>query len=127
MNNLIAPIIPQNWEEFKLEEILENFNKKVKDSRIDKKKIPVLSMTRYSGLILQEKKFYRRVASENIDNYKVIKKGQICCGFPMDEGVIFTLKNLDIGAVSPAYSIWQIKSEKINTEFLDYLLKSQEW
>lgn len=118
-------MIPECWVSLKLSDIFTEINLKVKDTNLDKKKIPVLSMTRYDGLISQDKKFYKRVASIDISNYKIIKKNQLAYGFPMDEGVIYFLKNFEIGAISPAYFTWQIIIDKVDVNFLDILLKSR--
>lgn len=86
--------------------------------------IPVLSMTRHQGLILQNVKFEKRVASRDVNNYKVVRKGQIVYGFPMDEGVIFTLRKFDLGAVSPVYEVWKLSSDIVDIDFLDELLRT---
>lgn len=113
---------PKDWKSISLGEVLDEVDHRVKDAgSID---IPVLSMTRHQGLILQKEKFEKRVASRNINNYKVVRKKQIVYGFPMDEGVIFTLKKFDLGAVSPVYEVWNLSSENVNIDFLDELLRT---
>jgi len=117
-------MVPEEWESTKLGYIFKEVNHKIKNIKINKNNIPVLSMTRYKGLILQKMKFGKRVASRDILNYKIIKKGQLAYGFPMDEGVIYFLKDYDLGAVSPAYLIWDLVNERIDKAYLDFLLKS---
>lgn len=79
--------LPKDWEIVLGKDLFSQSNIRVKDSTcIDS--IPVLSMTRYNGLILQSKKFDKQVASRDLSNYKVVIKGQLVYGFPIDEGVI---------------------------------------
>ena len=116
-------IFPQDWKSVKLGEILQEVDlryKKIQSSS----EIPVLSITRYNGLVLQSEKFKKRVAGRNIDNYKVVKKNQIVYGFPMDEGVIYALRNLDIGIVSPVYNVWEVIVDDIDIEYLDQFLRT---
>lgn len=115
-------VLPKDWSMVKLGIILKEKDTRVKD--LNYKDIPVLSITRYEGLILQSKKFNKRVASVDIQKYKVVEKGQIVYGFPMDEGVIYSLKNIEMGAVSPVYEVWKVNSEIAFTHFVDYILKT---
>ncbi len=115
----------QSWVELSLGDILKSIDNRVKKIELkEQSKIPILSMTRHNGLVLQKDKFDKRVASKNISNYKVVKKGQLVQGFPMDEGVIYFLKKYDYGAVSPTYTVWELTSNDVAREFLDYYLRS---
>ncbi len=115
--------LPKEWEVVRLGEILENRNIKYKNLVNNYKNPSVLSMTRGSGLIRQEYKFEKRVASKDLSNYKIVEKGNIVVGFPIDEGVISILFNLNYGVVSPTYEIWQFKRQDIDLYFFDALLK----
>jgi Restriction endonuclease S subunits len=116
-------LIPEDWEVVKLGEILEEKNEKVKN--YDFKNIVVLSITSKDGLIEQNRKFKHRVASQNISDYKLVRKGELVYGFPINEGVIAFLWRYEMGAVSPAYYTWKLKyPEKTYYIFLDYLLRS---
>jgi type I restriction enzyme S subunit len=114
--------LPEDWGIVALGDILGYVDYRVNEEGYHD--IPILSMTRHSGLILQNEKFEKRVASRDIKNYKIVKKGQIVYGFPMDEGVIYGLKKYEIGAVSPVYEVWQIKNDRVNDDFLDKLLRT---
>ena len=115
-------LLPEDWEVVRLGEIFEETNVRVKD-RENKTEIPILSITRHDGLILQSQKFEKRIASNNIANYKVIHRGEMVYGFPMDEGVIYFLWNFEKGAVSPVYYTWRL-IRKADPYYLDYALKS---
>jgi len=113
----------EEWEVVRLGEILEEKNEKVGD--YDFKDIVILSITSKDGLIEQNRKFKHRVASQNISNYKLVRRGELVYGFPIDEGVIAFLWRYEMGAVSPAYYTWKLKNpEKTNYIFLDYLLRT---
>lgn len=116
-------IFPQDWKSVKLGEILQEVDLRYKRIQ-SSSEIPVLSITRYDGLVLQSEKFKKRVAGRNIDNYKVVKKNQIVYGFPMDEGVIYALRNFDIGIVSPVYNVWEVIFDDIDIEYLDQFLRT---
>jgi type I restriction enzyme S subunit len=116
-------LIPEDWEVVRLGEILEEKDEKVKN--YDFKNIVVLSITSKDGLIEQNRKFKHRVASQNISDYKLVRKGELVYGFPINEGVIAFLWRYEMGAVSPAYYTWKLKyPEKTYYIFLDYLLRS---
>ncbi len=84
---------------------------------------PVLSMTMHNGLVFQDEKFKKVIASKDTSNYKVVYRNQLVISFPIDEGVLAAQRITDAGIVSPAYGIWDIKQEKILPEFLEYALR----
>jgi len=114
--------LPADWNVISLGEVLDDVDCRVRDTGLTD--IPILSMTRHQGLILQSEKFEKRVASRDVRNYKVVQKGQIVCGFPMDEGVVYTLRRFDMGAVSPVYEVWRLMSGIMDIDFLDELLRT---
>lgn len=85
--------------------------------------VPIMSITMARGLIDQGDKFKRRVASESISDYKLVRRDNLVVGFPIDEGVLGFLRKYEWAAVSPAYGIWQLKNENENDINLDYLEK----
>ena len=84
---------------------------------------PVLSMTMHDGLVFQDDKFKKTIASKDRSDYKVVKRNQLVISFPIDEGVLAAQRIVDAGIVSPAYGIWDINQEKILPEFLEYALR----
>jgi type I restriction enzyme S subunit len=87
--------------------------------RVGKRSMPILSMTMRDGLVDQSDKFKKRVASEDISDYKAVKRGQLVVGFPIDEGVLAFQRLYDWGAVSPAYGVWNLVNP--GEVFPDYL------
>jgi type I restriction enzyme S subunit len=86
---------------------------------------PVLSMTMHNGLVFQDKKFKKVIASKDRSNYKIVCRNQLVISFPIDEGVLAAQRITDIGIVSPAYGIWDIDQEKVLPEFLEYALRCE--
>jgi type I restriction enzyme M protein len=68
----------------KLKDIITEARTRVKD----RKDVAVLSMTMKHGLIEQAQKFKNDIASKNLCSYKLVKKGQLVIGFPINEGVL---------------------------------------
>ena len=52
--------------------------------------------------------FKHRVATEDVSNYKVVRKGQLVYNpYVLWEGAIHTLQTPAAGLVSPVYPVWQ--------------------
>lgn len=86
---------------------------------------PILSMTMHDGLVDQESKFKKRVASADLSQYKVIRRDQLVVGFPIDEGVLAFQDLYDEAVVSPAYGVWDVKSpDKVDPRYLQKFLRS---
>ncbi|MFN8469470.1 MAG: restriction endonuclease subunit S [Caldilineaceae bacterium] len=120
--NVNGDILPNDWQPMPLGSLLREVNCKV--GRSGNTDVPILSMTRHQGLILQSDKFEKRVASRDISSYKLVQENQIVVGFPIDEGVIYALRRFPLGAVSPAYQVWELISNVIDVSFLDRMLKT---
>ena len=84
---------------------------------------PVLSMTMHDGLVFQNEKFKKVIASKDTSDYKVVYRNQLVISFPIDEGVLAAQRIADAGIVSPAYGIWDIDSTQVLPEFLEYALR----
>lgn len=84
---------------------------------------PVLSMTMHDGLVFQDDKFKKVIASKDRSDYKVVYRNQLVISFPIDEGVLAAQRIVDAGIVSPAYGIWDVDQDKILPEFLEYALR----
>ncbi|WP_175745438.1 type I restriction endonuclease [Burkholderia ambifaria] len=95
--------------------------------RAGDQELPVLSVTMRDGLIDQSEKFNKRVASNDISDYRVVYPNQLVVGFPIDEGVLGFQTLYPAAVVSPAYAIWKLKSpEIVHVPFLEGYLRSQQ-
>jgi len=84
---------------------------------------PVLSMTMHNGLVFQDEKFKKVIASKDTSDYKVVYRNQLVISFPIDEGVLAAQRITEAGIVSPAYGIWDIDQSKVLPEYLEYALR----
>lgn len=86
---------------------------------------PILSMTMRDGLVPQRQKFKKSISSADLSAYKVVYKGQLVVGFPIDEGVLSFQKTHDSAIVSPAYGIWDLRDPKeVFARYLERFLRS---
>ncbi len=87
----------------------------------------VLSMTRSAGLVPQVTVFKKAVASRDLSNYKIVRPNQLVVGIHIDEGALGVSGPDQIGIVSPAYTLWDIKEEAhIDPVFLDRFIRSPQ-
>ena len=97
--------------------------KPAKVERCKGKNYPVLSMTMHEGLVFQNEKFKKTIASKDTSDYKIVRRNQLVISFPIDEGVLATQRITDAGIVSPAYGVWDVDTEKIMPMFLEMSLR----
>jgi type I restriction enzyme, S subunit len=96
-------------------------------SRAGQQALPLLSMTMHNGLVDQTSKFKKRIASDDVSDYKVVHRGQLVVGFPIDEGVLDFQVTYDSGIVSPAYRIWELTDPtRIDRSYLRRYLRSPQ-
>ena len=84
--------------------------------------LPILSITMHGGIVKQEDRFKKVIASKDVTGYKIIKRGQLVIAFPIDEGLIYTQDIEDEGIMSPAYNVWDVDYSKVSSLFLRYHL-----
>lgn len=86
---------------------------------------PVLSATMAGGLVDQPSKSRKRVASSA--PYRVVYKGELVVGIPIDEGTLGFQTLYPKAVVSPAYSIWKLKDPAVcYSPYLQRCLKSPD-
>lgn len=98
--------------------------KETKERACDSDIIPY-SVSKVLGIVPQSEKFNKRVASSDISNYKVIRKGDFAYD-PMLlwDGSINRMLREGKGAVSPAYVTFRVASDSLDADFLLHLLKA---
>lgn len=86
---------------------------------------PLLSMTMRDGLVDQADRFSKRIAGADLSSYKVIERGQLVVGFPIDEGVLDFQMKYAAAIVSPAYGVWDIADmSRTDPRYLAMALRS---
>ncbi|QDH68748.1 restriction endonuclease subunit S [Marilutibacter alkalisoli] len=87
----------------------------------------VLSMTNSRGFVLPEDQFERRVASADLSNYKVVRRGQYAYNpSRINVGSIARLDGWDDGVLSPMYVVFRLDEEKVNSDYFLHWLNSHE-
>jgi type I restriction enzyme S subunit len=88
--------------------------------------LPVLSVSKDLGIVLQSEKFKKRIASNDTANYKRVRFGQFVYD-PMLlwAGNVGRQRRIDEGIVSPAYTVFET-SDEIDDDYLEHFLKRPE-
>lgn len=94
--------------------------------RCDNDVYPILSITKEDGVVLQNEKFKKRIASIDVSSYKIVPRGKLIQGIHIDERNFAIQDLVDYGVVSPAYKVYSIKEELVEPVVLEYYLRSNE-
>ena len=97
---------------------------KAKVNRCGDGDYPVLSMTMHDGLMFQNDRFKKQIASVDQSNYQVVKRHQLVESFPIDEGVLAVQELTEEGIVSPAYKIWDVNMDRVIPVYLELALRA---
>ena len=87
----------------------------------------VLSVTNTRGFVLPEDQFERRVASADLSNYKVVRRGQYAYNpSRINVGSIARLDRWDDGVLSPMYVVFRLDEAKVDSDYYLHWLNSHE-
>lgn len=121
MNN---EIIPKGWKKIKLKEVLTEISERNKGERVT----IVLSVTNSQGFVKQEEYFEGTVHSENISNYKIIRKNQFAYNpSRVNVGSIDILKDYEEGALSPMYIVFEVDTTKLLPDYFKYYFQTNRF
>lgn len=113
--------LPNHWKLLKI----KDFAKEVKEKNGSHKDIPVLSCTKYDGLVDSLKYFDKRIYSENTSQYKLVKEGYFAYATNhIEEGSIGYQDLYPVGLVSPMYTVFKT-NDSIDDGYLYKLLKTE--
>lgn len=113
--------LPNHWKLLKVKDVAEV----VKEKNGRHQDIPVLSCTKYDGLVDSLKYFDKRIYSENTSGYKLVKKGHFAYATNhIEEGSIGYQNLYPLGLVSPMYTVFKTNSS-IDDGYLYKLLKTE--
>ena len=88
--------------------------------------LPVLSCTKYQGLVDSLRYFDKQVFSKDTSTYKVVERGQFAYATNhIEEGSIGYQDLYPLGLISPMYTVFAINSQKINDGYLYKLVKTE--
>lgn len=87
----------------------------------------VLSVTNSRGFVLPEDQFERRVASADLSNYKLVRRGQYAYNpSRINVGSIARLDGWDDGVLSPMYVVFGLDETKVDSDYFLHWLNSHE-
>ena len=111
------------WQKQRLGSLLKEGKERNKDNSISR----VLSVTNHSGFVLPENQFSKRIASDEVSHYKVVRKGQY--GYNpsrINVGSFARLDQFSEGLLSPMYVVFSIDSVELDSDFFLYWMQSNE-
>ena len=117
----------QPWQTRKLEEICEKITRKNKNNESD---LPLTIASQY-GLIDQRDFFNKIVASKDMSNYYLLKKGEFAYnksysnGF--DYGSIKRLNDYEQGCLSTLYICFGLVSDDVDSDYLECYFDTLRW
>ncbi len=111
------------WEEVKLGECIVEISKRNKDISINR----VYSINNKKGFIDQSDQFGKEVASQNTDNYKIVRDGNIAYNpSRINVGSIAKLSG-EIGIISPMYVVFDTLKYNLLTDYMMYWVDTNEF
>lgn len=114
----------KEWKKIKLKEVLTEITEKNKEQKVEK----VLSVTNSKGFVSQEEYFQGTVHSENISNYKIVRKNQFAYNpSRVNVGSINILQDYQEGALSPMYVIFEVDRTKLLPEYFKYYFQTHSF
>ena len=109
------------WKKIKLREVLTEVTERNKDEKVK----DVLSVTNSQGFVKQEEYFEGTVHSQNISNYKIIRKNQFAYNpSRVNVGSIDILKTYNEGVLSPMYVVFEVDSTKLLPEYFKHYFQT---
>ena len=116
--------LPAGWSEVPLSEVLIESDVRAGDDGPGARDFPVLSLTKNDGLVLQSDRFSRRIATEDVSNYKLVRRDQIVYNpYVIWEGAVHIQRRFDAGLVSPVYPVWSVIPGKADARYVDSFLR----
>ncbi|MBK9750749.1 MAG: restriction endonuclease subunit S [Chloroflexi bacterium] len=114
--------LPEGWRLVEISELVEEYTE-----RAGLDEYEVFSCSKIHGVILQKEKFKQRIASKDTERYKILHTGDFVYD-PMLawDGSIGRNQYVFSGVVSPAYVIFRSRSHRVDTDFLEAVLTSDE-
>ena len=123
---LIQQILRNCFKMCKRKEIKEVAEQRV-EINTDNASLPVLSCTKYDGLVSSLEYFQRQVYGENLESYKVVRKNWFAYATNhIEEGSIGLQLQYDTGLVSPMYTVFELNTG-MDEKFVFAILKTETY
>lgn len=122
-NQRFAQFAGQEWENLSIGDIA----REVSARNTNGNQLTVLSCTKHKGLVDSLSYFGKRIFSENLSTYKIVKRGQFAYATNhIEEGSIGYQALYDKALISPMYTVFETNNE-VDDEFLYKLLKTETY
>lgn len=107
--------------------LIGSLAREISDRNRDSNVSRVLSVTNSRGFVLPEEQFERRVASDDLSNYKIVRRGQYAYNpSRINVGSIARLDKWDEGVLSPMYVVFALETTKVDSDYFLHWLGSHE-
>ena len=117
----------KEWKLVKLSDICQ----RIQTKNIGRQCRQVLTIAAQYGLVNQEDFFNKTVASENLEGYYLLQKGDFAYNKSYSGdytwGAIKRLERYDKGVLSPLYICFRPDSSKVDADFLAHYFESKKW
>ncbi|MDK4807518.1 MAG: restriction endonuclease subunit S [Novosphingobium aromaticivorans] len=100
--------------------------KEISERNVDGADHEVLSCSKYDGFVRSLEYFKKQVFSADLSGYKRIWRGDF--GFPsnhIEEGSIGLQNLIDVGVVSPIYTVFRFAADKVDENYAYAVLKTE--
>lgn len=115
-------LIPNDWRIVKIGSVAREVSTKNQNGG----ELPVLSCTKYQGLVDSLKYFDKQIFSKDTSTYKVVEYGQFAYATNhIEEGSIGYQNLYPKGLVSPMYTVFETDKKQVDDGYLFKLLKTE--
>ena len=111
--------IPEEWKMMRGKGIFLEIDERSKDDSGE-----LLTVSQYTGVTPRSQKNVNMFESETLEGYKICKKGEIAANTMWLWAGAIGVSNYN-GVISPSYNVYNQKSDTYNSDYLDYLLRTQ--
>ena len=112
--------LPKGWKWVRLGDLTTEVNDRANGSS----NAEVYSVTKYDGFVRSLDYFDRQVFSRDTKNYKIVRNGDFAYAtIHLDEGSLGILRDADAALISPMYTVFRVKAQMADPEFLFPLMK----
>lgn len=127
MPTLRTPSFTGKWQQHQLNEICTRKNIRNRDISYSR----VLTIAAQYGLVDQESFFKKRIASENLESYLCLEKGDFAYNKSYSSdypwGAVKRLSNFENGIISPLYICYAPNPEVVDSDYLAHYFESTKW
>lgn len=122
-----VPQFAGKWHQCQLNEICNRKSTRNRDNTYSR----VLTIAAQHGLVDQESFFKKRIASENLETYLCLEKGDFAYNKSYSSdypwGAVKRLTDFENGIISPLYICFTPNPEAVDSDYLAHYFESTKW